>query len=63
MRLTKQMQLYANVTFEFGAAAINPFNRHTRGLVTTGVTSADFGKIWINGSGQRALQLEARLAR
>ena len=61
MRLVKKFQLYESVTFEFGAAAINPFNRHTRGFVTTSITSADFGKLRINGGGQRVLQLEGRL--
>ncbi len=62
MRLVKRIQLYEDVEFEFGAAAINPFNRHGRGFVTTNISSADFGKIRINGSGQRLIQLEARFA-
>lgn len=61
MRLTKSFQIWESVVFEFGAAAINPFNRHTRGFVSTNITSPDFGKLRINGGGQRVLQLEGRL--
>lgn len=62
MRFVKKFDLYESVEFEFGIAAINPFNRHTRGIITTNLNSADFGKLRINGAGQRVMQVEARLA-
>ena len=61
MRFTKKVNLYENVLFEFGLAAINPFNRHGRGFVTTNVSSPAFGQLRINGGGQRTIQVEARL--
>ncbi len=61
MRFTKKVLLYEGTEFEFGVAAINPFNRHGRGFVTTNVSSGDFGKLRINGGGQRVMQVEARL--
>jgi hypothetical protein len=61
-RITKRFLLYEDVEFEFGAAMTNPFNRHGRGFVTTNISSADFGKLRINGGGQRVIQLEARIA-
>lgn len=62
MRFVKKFDIYERVEFEFGVAAINPFNRHTRGIITTNLNSADFGKLRINGGGQRVMQVEARLA-
>lgn len=60
-RITKKFLFAEGVNFEIGAAMINPFNRHTRGFVTTNVSSADFGKLRIDGSGQRVIQIEARI--
>ena len=62
MRLTKKFVFYEGVEFEFGAAAINPFNRHGRQFVTTNISSPDFGKLLIAGGGQRTIQVEARFA-
>jgi len=60
-RMVKSFPIWESVTFEFGFVAINPFNRHGRGFVTTNVSSGDFGKLRINGGGQRVIQLEGRI--
>ncbi|MEZ5397478.1 MAG: TonB-dependent receptor [Bryobacterales bacterium] len=61
-RFTKKFLFTEDINFEIGVAMINPFNRHNREFVTTNVSSADFGKLRIAGSGQRQVQLEARIA-
>ncbi|MCP5111293.1 MAG: hypothetical protein GY953_10700 [bacterium] len=60
-RMTKTFPIWESMEFEFGFVAINPFNRHGRGFVTTNVSSGDFGQLRINGGGQRVIQLEGRI--
>jgi hypothetical protein len=61
-RIVKAIHFNERFSFEFGAAMTNPFNRHGRGFVSTDVSSGSFGQLRINGSGQRVIQLEGRLA-
>ncbi len=60
-RMSKSFPLYETLEFEFGFVAINPFNRHGRGVVTTDISSSEFGMLRVSGGGQRVIQLEGRL--
>ncbi len=59
-RLVKVIPIWESVEFEFGFAATNPFNRHGRRIMSTNVSSANFGKMLVQGGGQRVIQLEGR---
>ena len=61
-RIVKAFRFTERFAFEFGAAMTNPLNRHGRDFVTTDISSGDFGQLRINGSGQRVIQIEGRLA-
>ena len=61
-RLTKTFPIWESIKFELGFAATNLLNRHGREIISTDITSADFGKLRISGCCARNIQLEGRIA-
>jgi hypothetical protein len=61
-RMTKSFPIWETLSFELGFAATNPLNRHGREIITTDITSPDFGLMRVSGCCGRNLQLEGRIS-
>lgn len=61
-RMTKTFPIWESIQFELGFAATNLLNRHGREIVTSDITSPDFGMMRISGCCARNIQLEGRIA-
>ncbi|MEW5978779.1 MAG: TonB-dependent receptor [Acidobacteriota bacterium] len=62
LRLTRTFPIAERIRFEIGFVASNLLNRHGRELISTDITSPDFGLMRIAGCCARSIQLEGRVA-
>ena len=60
-RMVKAFKIYERLNFSVGFAAVNPFNRHGRRIMSTNISSSNFGKMIVTGGSRRTIQLEGRM--